>query len=60
MLTAIPIPIVLAYLHENGIDRVLEQCYRYADFSVNSRLLVLRVEGNVHIRVAGCVNAAVD
>ena len=57
MLTAITIAIVLAYSHENGIDRVLQQCYRYAD---SSRLLVLHVEGNVHMRVPGCVNAAVD
>jgi hypothetical protein len=60
VLTAITIAIVLAYLHENGIDRVLEQCYRYADFSVTCRILVLHVEENVHMRLAGCVNAEVD
>jgi len=36
VLTAITIAIVLAHLHENEIDRVLEQCYRYADYSVTS------------------------
>jgi hypothetical protein len=53
VMTAITIAIVLAYLHVNGIDRVLEQCYRSAYFSVTSRLLVLHVERNVHMRVAG-------